>query len=351
MDSSDYPMSEISDQLIPWQKKFGRNNLPWQETINPYLIWISEVMLQQTQVKTVLPYYQKFITTFPNVKTLAMAHDDSVMRLWSGLGYYARARNLHASAKIIDSKFQGKFPTMFTDLLSLPGIGRSTAGAICSLAFNQKTPILDGNVKRVFTRVYGVKDWAGVTSVEKRLWEIAEKNLPETKFGKYNQALMDLGATVCIKNKPICLKCPINKSCKSFLYNWTDIIPAPKPKKEKLTKVSYFYIFQCESKFLFSKKPKKGIWGGLWSFLEFNEMLNVKQWVSKNLKTNNFSLLEKGVMTSVFTHYKLQMHYQHIEVRDLKSQEIFPSGSWHDKGEIENGAYPTPVKKILKKFM
>jgi A/G-specific adenine glycosylase len=344
-------MSEISDQLIPWQTKFGRNNLPWQSTINPYLVWISEVMLQQTQVKTVLPYYQKFITTFPSVKTLALADEDEVMQLWSGLGYYARARNLHASAKIIDSKFQGKFPTILTDLLSLPGIGRSTGGAICSLAFNQKTPILDGNVKRVFTRVYGIKDWAGIPSVEQRLWEIAEKNLPETKFGKYNQALMDLGATVCVKNEPICLKCPINKSCKSFLYKWTDIIPAPKPRKEKLTKISYFYIFQCESKFLFSKKPKKGIWGGLWSFLEFKEELDVKQWVSNNLKINSFRLLEKGVMTTVFTHYKLQMHYQHIKVKNLKSKEDSLEGSWHDKDKIEEGAYPAAVKRILKKLI
>ena len=171
-------MSLISDQLIPWQKKFGRNNLPWQGTQNPYYIWVSEVMLQQTQVKTVLPYYRKFIITFPNVKSLALADDDDVMQLWSGLGYYARARNLHESAKIIHTKFQDKFPTKLIDLLTLPGIGRSTAGAICSLALNQKTPILDGNVKRVFTRLYGIKDWAGVISVEKKLRTMAEKNLP-----------------------------------------------------------------------------------------------------------------------------------------------------------------------------
>ena len=344
-------MSLISDQLIPWQKKFGRNNLPWQETKNPYLIWISEVMLQQTQVKTVLPYYRKFIIIFPNIKSLALADDDHVMQLWSGLGYYARARNLHESAKIIHSKFQDKFPTKLTDLLSLPGIGRSTAGAICSLAFNQKTPILDGNVKRVFTRLYGIKDWAGLVSVEKILWVMAEKNLPESKFGKYNQALMDLGATICFKKEPMCTQCPINNSCKSFLHKWTNIIPASKPKKEKLTEVSYFYIVQSKSKFLFIKKPKKGIWGGLWSFLESKEELDIKQWVLNNLEISDFRLLQNGVVTSVFTHYKLKMHYQHIKVKNLKSKEDLLGFAWHDKDKIEEGAYPAPVKKILKKLM
>jgi len=343
-------MSLISDQLIPWQQKFGRNNLPWQETKNPYFIWISEIMLQQTQVKIVLPYYQRFINAFPNIKTLAIADDDDVMKLWSGLGYYARARNLHESAKIIKSKFQGQFPKKLTDLISLPGVGRSSAGAISSFAFNQKTPILDGNVKRVFTRLYGIKDWAGITSVEKKLWAIAEKNLPENKFGKYNQALMDLGATICVKKEPICSQCPINKLCKSFLHKWTDIIPAVKPKKEKLTKVSYFYIFQCKSKFLFIKKPKKGIWGGLWSFPEFKEELNVKQWVSKNLKIKDSKLLQNGVMTTVFTHYKLQMNYQHLEIKELKSKETLSGALWHDKDKIEEGPYPAPVKKLVKKL-
>ena len=339
-------MSEISDQLIPWQTKFGRNNLPWQSTINPYLVWVSEVMLQQTQVKTVLPYYQKFITKFPSVKTLALADEEEVMQLWSGLGYYARARNLHASAKIIDSKFQGNFPTILTDLLSLPGIGRSTGGAICSLAFNQKTPILDGNVKRVFTRVYGIKDWAGIPSVEQRLWEIAEKNLPETKFGKYNQALMDLGATVCVKNEPICLKCPINKSCKSFLYKWTDIIPAPKPKKEKLTKVSYFYIFQCGSKFLFSKKPKKGIWGGLWSLPEIQSQDNLDEWLLNLLGPRKYQLINSGRCLANFTHYKYVMHYQHVIVNKInfKLPENF---TWINQSNIQKAGLPAPIKKLL----
>ena len=253
-------MSEISDELIPWQKKFGRNNLPWQGTKNPYLIWVSEIMLQQTQVKTVIPYYQKFIENFPDINTLAMADDDDVMKLWSGLGYYARARNLHESAKIIKSKFRGEFPKKITELVSLPGVGRSSAGAISSFAFNKKTPILDGNVKRVFTRIYGIKDWAGIVSVEKKLWILAEKNLPESKFGKYNQALMDLGATICISQGKVPM--PYQKIVKAMKI----IDELEVTKRGLYSGAIYFYIFQYKSKFLFIKKPKKGIWGGLWSF-------------------------------------------------------------------------------------
>ena len=344
-------MSLISNKLIPWQKKFGRNNLPWQGTKNPYFIWVSEIMLQQTQVKTVLPYYQKFMKAFPDIKTLALANENDVMKLWSGLGYYARARNLHESAKIIHNKFKGEFPSKLIDLISLPGIGRSSAGAICSFAYNQKTPILDGNVKRVFTRIYGIKDWAGILSVEKKLWGLAEENLPESKFGRYNQALMDLGATLCKKKEPHCYKCPLNKTCKSFLYKWTDIIPAPKPKKKKLIQVSYFYIFQYKTKFLFIKKPKKGIWGGLWSFLEFKKELNVEKWVSDNFEIKNFKLLRNGIMTTAFTHYKLQMNYQHFELKGLNIKTSLLDSTWQNKDQIQKGAYPAPIKKLVRKLL
>ncbi len=341
-------MSLISDQLIPWQKKYGRNDLPWQGTRNPYFIWVSEIMLQQTQVKTVLPYYQKFLTTFPDIRTLALANEEDIMELWSGLGYYARARNLHESAKIIHNELKGKFPSKVVDLLSLPGIGRSSAGAICSFAYNQKTPILDGNVKRVFTRIYGIKDYAGISSVEKKLWNIAEENLPESEFGKYNQALMDLGASLCKKKQPKCSLCPINENCKSFLNKWTDVIPASKPKKKKLTQVSYFYIFQYKTKFLFFKKPNEGIWGGLWSLPEFKKKLNIKKWIPSNLKIKDFKLLDDGFMFSEFTHFKLQMNYQHFVLNEYDSKIILPNSMWQDKLQIQKGAYPAPIKKLVK---
>jgi len=344
-------MSLVSDQLIPWQEKFGRNNLPWQSTKNPYPIWISEIMLQQTQVKTVLPYYRKFMMAFPNVKVLAEADEDSVMQLWSGLGYYARARNLHETAKIIIKQFNGEFPSQLMDLLLLPGIGRSSAGAICSFAYNQKTPILDANVKRVFARFYGIKDWTGILAVEKKLWNLAEMNLPENKSGIYNQALMDLGAILCVKKEPQCFKCPISKTCKSYLNKWTDIIPAIKPKKEKPIQKSYFYIFRCKEKILFIKKPKKGIWGGLWSFPEFKEKLDINQWIKNELNSKSFKLLGDGIMLSTFTHYKIEMHYQYLKLKEPKNKVNLINGVWHEIDQIDKGAYPAPIKKIVKKLL
>ena len=264
-------MSLISNKLIPWHHKYGRHNLPWQKTKSPYAIWISEIMLQQTQVKTVMNYYEKFMKKFPTIQILAKAKEDEVLRSWSGLGYYARARNLHNSAKIIYEKFDGIFPENIDDLILLPGIGRSTAGAICAFAYHQKKPILDGNVKRVFTRFFGIKEWAGKPSIEKRLWQLVQSTLPNKKVEIYNQALMDLGSILCIKKKPQCDKCPISKNCQSFLYQWTNTIPASRPKKTLVTKNSFFLIVEDSKTILLTKKPLKGIWGGLWSFPEFQK--------------------------------------------------------------------------------
>ena len=216
-------MGFISDQLIKWHKTSGRHNLPWQNTDNPYLIWLSEIMLQQTQVSTVLTYFEKFIKRFPTIDALANAEEERVLELWSGLGYYARARNLHKTAIEISKNYDGKFPSSFDTLLTLPGIGRSTAGAISAFAFKEKKPILDGNVKRVFTRHFGIMEWAGKLSVEKKLWEIASDNLPKTNkyIQTYTQALMDLGATVCKRSQPLCNNCPLQSKCISFKKNLT----------------------------------------------------------------------------------------------------------------------------------
>ena len=224
-------MSIISKKLISWHEIHGRHQLPWQQTKDPYAIWISEIMLQQTQVSTVIDYYKKFMERFPDIESLAITNIDHVNEYWSGLGYYSRARNIHTSANIILQKYKGIFPQNFEEILELPGIGRTTAGAICSFAYGKSYPILDGNVKRVFTRFYGIKEWSGKLKIEKKLWKIANKNLPILDIEVYNQALMDLGAILCKRGIPQCLECPISKSCKSFLNDWTKIIPAPKPKK------------------------------------------------------------------------------------------------------------------------
>jgi A/G-specific adenine glycosylase len=278
-------MGFISDQLIQWHKSSGRHNLPWQNTDNPYLIWLSEIMLQQTQVSTVLTYFEKFIKRFPNIDALANAEEEKVLELWSGLGYYARARNLHKTAIEISKNYDSKFPSSFDTLLTLPGIGRSTAGAISAFAFKKKKPILDGNVKRVFTRYFGIMEWAGKLSVEKKLWEIACDNLPKTNkyIQTYTQALMDLGATVCKRSKPLCNNCPLQSECISFKKNLTKDIPVSKPKKTLPTKEIYLLVLHSNNSYLFKKKPSKGIWAGLWSMPELENSANAPNWIKENL--------------------------------------------------------------------
>ena len=341
-------MGFISDQLIQWHKTSGRHNLPWQNTHDPYLIWLSEIMLQQTQVTTVLTYYKKFIKRFPNIDILANAEEEKVLELWSGLGYYARARNLHKTAIEISKNYDAKFPSSFDRLLSLPGIGRSTAGAISAFAFKKKKPILDGNVKRVFTRYLGIKEWAGKLSVEKELWEIATRNLPKTNkhIHTYTQALMDLGATICKRTHPLCNNCPLQSQCISFKKNLTKSIPASKPKKNLPTNEIYLLIINSKDSYLFEKKPSKGIWAGLWSMPELENFKNTANWIKENLNEDNYKMMEIGKHKTSFTHYKLNIHFQYILLNSSKTLKI-EKNKWIKKGNLKNAALPSPIKKIL----
>jgi len=221
----------FAEKLISWYQQHGRHDLPWQIRDAPYPVWVSEIMLQQTQVSTVIPYFTKFINQFPCVHTLAESKLDHVLHLWSGLGYYARARNMHKTAKIIDEKYNGVFPQDINELISLPGIGKSTAGAILAQSFGQRHPILDGNVKRVLSRHYRVKGWYGHRATENKLWSLSEKNTPAQQVADYTQAIMDLGAIVCRRSKPACECCPLRDSCQSFLFEETDKYPEKRAKK------------------------------------------------------------------------------------------------------------------------
>ena len=341
-------MAFISNQLIKWHKTSGRHNLPWQNTDDPYLIWLSEIMLQQTQVSTVLDYFNKFIKRFPNINTLASAEEERVLELWSGLGYYTRARNLHKTAIRVSKNYNGKFPSSFDTLLSLPGIGRSTAGAISAFAFKKKKPILDGNVKRVFTRYFGIKEWAGKLSVEKELWEIATHNLPKTNkhIHTYTQALMDLGATICKRSQPSCNNCPIQSKCISFEKNLTKEIPVSKPKRKLPINEIYLLIINSNDCYLFKKNPSKGIWAGLWSMPELENFQNTANWIKENLSDNNYKMMEKGKHKTSFTHYKLNIHFQYILLNRLKLLKI-DNYKWINKGDLKNAALPSPIKKIL----
>ena len=339
-------MSFISKQLIFWHKLHGRHKLPWQQTKNPYAIWISEIMLQQTQVSTVINYYKKFMKRFPGIESLANAEIDEVNECWSGLGYYSRARNIHKTAKIILQKYNSNFPQKFEKILELPGIGRTTAGAISSFAYGKNYPILDGNVKRVFTRFYGIKEWPGKSSVEKELWGIADINLPAKGIEIYNQALMDLGASLCSRGKPQCLECPLSESCKSFINNWTKIIPASKPKKIIPTKEGNIIVIQYGDDILFVKRGLNKIWGGLWSLPEIENQDNLNEWLLSLLAPRKFQLINSGKCLANFSHYKYVMHYQHVLVNKInfKLPENF---TWINQSNIQKAGLPAPIKKLL----
>ena len=259
-------MDWFATHLLRWFEQNGRKDLPWQQEINPYRVWVSEIMLQQTQVTTVIDYYHRFMQRFPDVGSLARAPLDEVLHLWTGLGYYARARNLHKAANVVVEQHGGQFPQDRDALEALPGIGRSTAGAIRAIAMAQTAVILDGNVKRVLTRFHGVEGYPGETRVNKTLWRHAEAHTPTSQTAAYTQAIMDLGATVCVRRNPNCPGCPVQAQCEALASGRTDQLPTPKPKKEKPVRRARFFILSLpNTATLLEQKPLDGLWGGLWT--------------------------------------------------------------------------------------
>ena len=267
--------NEFGKKLLQWFDKHGRTNLPWQQNISPYRVWVSEIMLQQTQVTTVIPYFERFMEYFPTVTALAAANIDEVLHLWTGLGYYARARHLHKTAKFIQQAYVAKgkmnFPNDIEQLQSLPGIGRSTAGAISSIAFKQPAPILDGNVKRVFTRLFAIEGWPGTPEVNTKLWKIAEEFTPQKRVADYTQAIMDLGATLCTRSQPQCHRCPFETTCLAHQQQRETAFPTSKGVKKSLPikEVMLLILTNPQGEVLLERRPPAGIWGGLWSFPEF----------------------------------------------------------------------------------
>ena len=318
--------------IIKWHKKFGRHDLPWQKSKDPYHVWVSEIMLQQTQVVTVISYYQKFITKFKTIKALAEASEDLVLSMWSGLGFYSRARNLHAASIMIMKEYSGHFPDNFQDMIRLPGIGRSTAGAILAFCFNKPYPILDGNVKRVLSRVYGITTPINNSSTEKKLWLLSEKNLPKKNIDIYTQAIMDFGATLCIPKRPICNICPITQSCVAYVNGLATQIPKKNPVKKNEIKKTHFYIYEYQKQ-VFLVKNRSGVWNGLW--LPPNEEIKLK----------NKQIIKHGHRQSVFSHYKLVFEYTFIKA--LAKPEIKLKGLWINWQDIQDIGLPAPIKKLL----
>jgi A/G-specific adenine glycosylase len=323
-------MTAFADAIIAWQKLHGRHDLPWQNTTNPYAIWVSEIMLQQTQVAAVIGYYAKFMQRFPNIHALAAATQEEVLQSWSGLGYYSRARNLHNAAQKIIDEFNGEFPQNFDDILSLPGIGKSTAAAISTFAFNQPIPILDGNVKRVFARHFNISGWPSAPKIEQQLWQIANRENPQIEAIAYTQGLMDLGATLCTRTKPSCPACPVNTGCQAYANKEVHLLPTPKPRKTLPERETNMLIYMHNNDIMLEKRKNTGIWGGLWSFPEAEAL------------QNNGELLPK--FTHTFTHFKL--HIQPVLIKTTKQTNV-PNTLWIGLDEAIEAAIPTPVRKIL----
>jgi A/G-specific adenine glycosylase len=342
-------MHPFAQRLINWQKQHGRHDLPWQGQ-DAYRVWLSEIMLQQTQVATVIPYYLRFVASFPNITALATATEDQVLTHWSGLGYYARGRNLHKAAQIIVEKHHGEFPRRFEDIVELPGIGRSTAAAVCALAYHERRAILDGNVKRVLARYCGIEGWAGEKKVEERLWRQAEALLPEGDVATYTQALMDMGATVCTRSKPKCVLCPVQADCVALQTESIAELPTPRPKRAVPERHATFLLLIHGNDILLEKRPGSGIWGGLWCLPQFEDENAARDWFVRNgMEARGGERLE--TFTHTFTHFRLHITPLKIELVRKPLHDAEPGRVWLEVGEALGAAIPTPVRAMLESLL
>ena len=340
----------FSEAVLNWFDQHGRKNLPWQHEITPYKVWLSEVMLQQTQVATVIPYFERFLANYPTVNDLANAEIDEVLHLWTGLGYYARARNLHKAAQKVVETFNGEFPPSVELLETLPGVGRSTAGAIASIAMGQSAPILDGNVKRVLARVHTVEGWPGNTKVAKELWQIAENYTPKARCNHYTQAMMDLGATLCTRSKPEYERCPVAPICQAYAKGTQTDYPNKKPKKALPTKTGYFLLItNPEGEIYLEQRPASGLWGGLWSLPESDEQLT--QGLPTILSGVNYTTQAWTELKHTFSHFHLQMKVFHLELQQQpphitdNNQQL-----WYQAKAKQKIGLAAPIKKLLNQW-
>ncbi len=339
----------FANALLKWYAKHGRHDLPWKKPLDVYRVWVSEIMLQQTQVATVIPYFARFMKSFPDLATLANASQDLVFNHWAGLGYYARARNLHKAARMVMQDFKGKFPKDVPTLATLPGIGLSTAGAILSQAYNLRAPILDGNVKRVLCRFHGIKAWPGEKAVHDKLWDLAEYYTPKTQAADYTQATMDLGATCCTRSKPNCEACPLKKHCVAFAHHEQSLCPGKKPRKKLPSKQLYMLCAQNQKgEFLLEQRPLKGIWAGLWSLPEFKTESDILPWIKKHLGSPENALVSLSSISHTFTHYHLSIEPRCLKLsknpRLKKEKEHL---RWLNEKALDERGLPAPIQKLL----
>jgi A/G-specific adenine glycosylase len=342
----------IAPAVLDWFDRYGRKDLPWQQDPTPSRVWVSEIMLQQTQVATVIPYYLRFMARFPSLQALADAPQDEVLEHWSGLGYYARARNLHAAARILRDRHDHRFPLDVGRLQTLPGIGRSTAGAILSLSRGQRHPILDGNVKRVLARCFAVAGWPGRSAVANRLWELAEQHTPQERVGAYNQAMMDLGATVCTRSAPRCETCPLAIACSARAEGNPTHYPGRKPKRAIPVRSTHLLLLRCAGGgLLLERRPPSGIWGGLWSLPQCESAMDIGEFCRDRFGLRVLDLEFAPSRRHTFSHFHLDYTPVSAEARPAEDRVAENAQLvWLYPGEKPPGGLAAPVRQLIEEF-
>ncbi|MHB8622002.1 MAG: A/G-specific adenine glycosylase [Sulfuricaulis sp.] len=341
----------ISRRLLAWYSRHGRKSLPWKLKRDPYRIWISEIMLQQTQVTTVIPYFKRFITRFPTVRSLAHAPLDEVLHLWTGLGYYARARHLHQAARLIVEQHRGVFPSTFEAVTDLPGIGRSTAGAILAFAFGQRHPILDGNVKRVLARYHAIDTPLADRKTSEYLWQLAEHHTPRTRVADYTQAIMDLGATACTRSNPQCTVCPLRTNCRAFQLGAPQDYPIhTKARRVPVRATHMLMIHDHRGRVLLTRRPPTGLWGGLWGFPECAHD-KVRQWCRQELGLNIQAEAPWPTQRHSFSHFYLDITPIPARVVGGTNQAMENTESvWYNVRRPDARGFSAPVKRLLDRL-
>jgi A/G-specific adenine glycosylase len=336
--------------LLAWFDVSGRHDLPWQHPRSPYRVWLSEIMLQQTQVRVVVPYFERFVAALPDVASLAAAPLDDVLALWSGLGYYARARNLHAAARVCAERHDGDLPRDFEALLALPGIGRSTAGAILSQAWGERFAILDGNVKRVLCRYHGIEGWPGLPKVEKALWDIAQSHLPVQRLADYTQAQMDFGATLCTRHDPACVLCPLQHGCNALATGRVAALPTPKPAKALPERSAHVLLLRdTDGRVLLQRRPLTGVWAALWSLPEAATHEAARGWFDAHVRGDYDHGEPLEPIAHGFTHYRLMLQplrWRAVAMRDVVGDN--EAMRWVARDELAAFGIPAPIRALLE---
>lgn len=340
--------SQFSQRLLRWFDQYGRKDLPWQQGRDAYRVWVSEIMLQQTQVSTVIPYYERFMASFPDVVTLANASQDEVMHHWSGLGYYARARNLHRAAQQVRDNHDGVFPLTFDQVCKLPGIGRSTAGAILAFVTGERHVILDGNVKRVLSRLHAVPGWPGQTEVERRLWTLAGQHTPIERVADYTQAIMDFGATACRRAKPDCAGCPMQGLCAAYAEDSVTAYPASKPRKVLPVRQAVMLILEnAAGEVLLEQRAAAGIWGGLWSLPELPVGEDALRWCRDRYGHSVQWQADWPVLRHTFSHFHLDILPRHLSVQSTTAVMEPGAVVWYNVHSPIVLGLAAPVQRLL----